>query len=247
MPHEASRTYPRAGLTQSILAAAIRVHDALEPGLLEKPCRVCLAHALRWAGHRVTLEASLDILEDVQARSRGVHGATSDQARYGRGRTATHERACGSAGRPRPRSACAAGQRSWPGPGPVGRAPSPGSAVVTTSRGSASSACSALLQSVLCASGFWQHAPSGKPSIETLPGFTAMKRGDRALAVLALRPPFDPHEVAGRSPATSSACPQAEAGWSPSGHPGCPGRSPLPRRRSGGAACSWPGAAGPGG
>jgi len=92
MPHEASRTYPRAGLTQSILAAAIRVHDALEPGLLEKPCRVCLAHALRWAGHRVTLEASLDILEDVQARSRGVHGATSDQARYGRGRPATHVR-----------------------------------------------------------------------------------------------------------------------------------------------------------
>jgi hypothetical protein len=31
-----------AGLTQSILAAAIRVQDALGPGLLEKPYRLCL-------------------------------------------------------------------------------------------------------------------------------------------------------------------------------------------------------------
>ena len=61
MPHEAIGTYPHAGLTQSILAAAIRVQDALRPGLLEKPYRLCLAHALRRAGHRVTIEPSLDI------------------------------------------------------------------------------------------------------------------------------------------------------------------------------------------
>ena len=61
MPHEAPRTYPHSALTQSILAAAIRVQEALGPGLLEKPYRLCLAHALRRAGHRVTLEASLDI------------------------------------------------------------------------------------------------------------------------------------------------------------------------------------------
>jgi GxxExxY protein len=57
----ASRTYPHAELTRSILAAAFRVHDALGPGLLEKPYRLCLAHALRQAGHRVTLEAALDL------------------------------------------------------------------------------------------------------------------------------------------------------------------------------------------
>jgi len=54
MPHEAPRTYPHSALTQSILAAAIRVQEALGPGLLEKPYRLCLAHALRRAGHRVT-------------------------------------------------------------------------------------------------------------------------------------------------------------------------------------------------
>jgi len=57
---------------------------------------------------------------------------------YGRGRTATHGRACGSAGSPRTRSACAAGQRSWPGPGPLGRKLSPGSAVMTRPCGPAS-------------------------------------------------------------------------------------------------------------
>jgi hypothetical protein len=55
--------YPHASLTLSILAAAIRVQDTLGTG---------------WA------------LEDLHARRRGVHGATSDQARYGRGRPATH-------------------------------------------------------------------------------------------------------------------------------------------------------------
>ena len=61
MPNETPRPYPHASLTQAILAAAFRVQDALGPGLLEKPYRLCLAHALRRAGHRVTLEASLDL------------------------------------------------------------------------------------------------------------------------------------------------------------------------------------------
>ena len=61
MPPETTRPYPHAGLTQSILAAAIRVQDALGPGLLEKPYRLCLAHALRQAGHRVATESSLEI------------------------------------------------------------------------------------------------------------------------------------------------------------------------------------------
>ena len=61
MPPETPRPYPHSGLTQSILAAAIRVQDALGPGLLEKPYRLCLAHALRQAGHRVATESSLEI------------------------------------------------------------------------------------------------------------------------------------------------------------------------------------------
>ena len=64
MPHETPRTYLHASLTKSILAAAIRVQDTLGPGLLEKPYRHCLAHALRQAGHRVTMEASLAIAFD---------------------------------------------------------------------------------------------------------------------------------------------------------------------------------------
>ena len=64
MPHEAPRTYPHASLTQAILAAAIRVQDTLGTGLLEKPYRLCLAHALRQAWHRVALEPSLDIAFD---------------------------------------------------------------------------------------------------------------------------------------------------------------------------------------
>ena len=35
MPHEAPRTYPHSALTQSILAEAIRVQEALGPGLLD--------------------------------------------------------------------------------------------------------------------------------------------------------------------------------------------------------------------
>ena len=59
--HDTPRPYPHAGLTHSILAAAMRVQDTLGSGLLEKPYRLCLAHALHRAGHRVTIEASLDI------------------------------------------------------------------------------------------------------------------------------------------------------------------------------------------
>jgi GxxExxY protein len=57
----ASRTYPHADLTRSILAAAIHVQDALGAGLLERPYKVCLAHTLRKAGHRVVMELNLDI------------------------------------------------------------------------------------------------------------------------------------------------------------------------------------------
>lgn len=61
MPYETTRTYPHSDLTKSILGAAIRVQDVLGPGLLERPYKACLAHALRKAGHRVVTEVALDI------------------------------------------------------------------------------------------------------------------------------------------------------------------------------------------
>lgn len=48
-------------LTSSILESAIRVQDVLGVGLLEKPYKLCLAHALRQKGHRVLIEVVLDI------------------------------------------------------------------------------------------------------------------------------------------------------------------------------------------
>jgi len=63
-PHEAPRTYPHSALPSPSWprpSAAIRVQEALDLVSLRSPYRLCLAHALRRAGHRVTLEASLDI------------------------------------------------------------------------------------------------------------------------------------------------------------------------------------------
>lgn len=56
--------YPFRDLTRSILESAIRVQNALGVGLLEKPYKVCLAHALRQKGHQVLAEVKLDIQFD---------------------------------------------------------------------------------------------------------------------------------------------------------------------------------------
>ena len=61
MPHENPGTGPHAALTRSILGAAFHVQDVLGVGLLEKPYQLCLAHALRRAGHSVVTEAALEI------------------------------------------------------------------------------------------------------------------------------------------------------------------------------------------
>ena len=61
MPHEKPETGPHADLTRAILGVAYHVQDALGLGLLERPYQLCLAHALRQAGHRVVTEASLDL------------------------------------------------------------------------------------------------------------------------------------------------------------------------------------------
>ena len=64
MPHETPKAFPHAGLTRSILGAAMRVQDDLGTGLLEKAYQLCLAHVLRRTGHRVAVEPSLDITYD---------------------------------------------------------------------------------------------------------------------------------------------------------------------------------------
>lgn len=48
-------------LTNQILGAAIEVHRALGPGLLESTCRACLAQELTLRGHRVHTEQALPL------------------------------------------------------------------------------------------------------------------------------------------------------------------------------------------
>ena len=56
--------YPLRDLTRAILESAIRIQNALGVGLLEKPYKVCLAHALRQKGHQVLVEVQLAIQFD---------------------------------------------------------------------------------------------------------------------------------------------------------------------------------------
>ena len=39
--------HPHMAVTEAIIGAAIKVQNALGPGLLEEPYKVCLAHTLR--------------------------------------------------------------------------------------------------------------------------------------------------------------------------------------------------------
>ncbi|BDU71461.1 GxxExxY protein [Mesoterricola silvestris] len=54
--------YPHQEITQAIIEAAIRVQNALGPGLLEDAYKACLAHALRGSGHKALREVCLDIV-----------------------------------------------------------------------------------------------------------------------------------------------------------------------------------------
>jgi len=51
-------------LTESIIAAAIKVQRALGPGLMESAYEVCLAHELKKMGHEVLIQVPLDITYD---------------------------------------------------------------------------------------------------------------------------------------------------------------------------------------
>ena len=51
-------------LSHHIIKAALKVHSALGPGLLEKAYRVCLTHELRKNGFRVQTELEMPLIYD---------------------------------------------------------------------------------------------------------------------------------------------------------------------------------------
>jgi len=51
-------------VTETIIAAAMRVHTALGPGLLESAYQLCLAHELRKSGFHVQTEVPLPVVYD---------------------------------------------------------------------------------------------------------------------------------------------------------------------------------------
>jgi GxxExxY protein len=54
-----------------VVEAAIKVHRALGPGLLESAYQACLAHELRKRGHRVLTEVSLPLVYDGECIDAG--------------------------------------------------------------------------------------------------------------------------------------------------------------------------------
>jgi len=51
-------------VTHAIIAAEMKVHSALGPGLLEKAYETCLAHELRKAGFKVEQQVELPVVYD---------------------------------------------------------------------------------------------------------------------------------------------------------------------------------------
>jgi len=51
-------------VSHAIIKAALKVHSALGPGLLENAYRACLAHELRKAGFKVGVEVELPLFYD---------------------------------------------------------------------------------------------------------------------------------------------------------------------------------------
>ena len=61
IPPKAEEDFPHRELTESILAAAIKVQRELGPGLLESTYEACLAHELTRSGHQVHTQVPLAI------------------------------------------------------------------------------------------------------------------------------------------------------------------------------------------
>lgn len=59
-------------LTEKVIAAALKVHSAIGPGVLEKVYKTCLQHELRKMGLTVLSEVSLPILYSLRWLAPGV-------------------------------------------------------------------------------------------------------------------------------------------------------------------------------
>jgi GxxExxY protein len=67
LPQRAQRTTEASGvnaITQAIIGAAMKVHSALGPGLLESAYQACLAYELRKSGFDVKSEVELPVIYD---------------------------------------------------------------------------------------------------------------------------------------------------------------------------------------
>jgi len=65
LPQRAQRNTEAIGinaLTESIIGAAMKVHSALGPGLLESAYEACLAYELRKQGHNVRTQVELPVV-----------------------------------------------------------------------------------------------------------------------------------------------------------------------------------------
>src|SRR5215467_7209875 len=58
-------------VSHEVIRAALKVHSALGPGLLEKVYRVCLAYELRKAGFKVETEVELPVTYDQMKMDAG--------------------------------------------------------------------------------------------------------------------------------------------------------------------------------
>ena len=67
----AGRAMSASEISHEIIKAALKVHSALGPGLLEKAYRVCLAYELRKAGFKVETEVELPVTYDEMKMDAG--------------------------------------------------------------------------------------------------------------------------------------------------------------------------------
>lgn len=56
--------YPHRDVTEAVISAAMKVHTALGPGLLESCYEACLAHELVKRGHRVRRQMDVSVVYD---------------------------------------------------------------------------------------------------------------------------------------------------------------------------------------
>jgi len=66
MATAAHRSFAVNEITRAIIAAAMKVHSTLGPGLLESAYQACLAHELRSRGFQIATEVPLPVIYEGQ-------------------------------------------------------------------------------------------------------------------------------------------------------------------------------------